>query len=393
MYSAFVLLFLITGQLLLNTHGVLSDRFFGIGQRIEGDQLLLKDVQHSRPAGTSEPAKVVFNYNIVEPITYIEIVSEENIAAEVKISYTDSLVLGMVRLVHENESHADADSEYIETVDSFPAEFDVVIRIFGYNETMLNLNPALLLNRDTQFEGHMKPFDDSEEMIEETTEGFDEPISSTEFEPKDKIIEIGERQAGDDLIFETYQTSPDAPQGRSNHTLIFYYIDSDYITYVKFVIFDHFADKVSTAENYTAPIAEYSHYSPGTLKATITDFNITSMFAQMFVYGYRGRDSAPPDYKPFLPPPHWHRTMNQEVTTPSLMDIQLALLKGGLTTESAANDDDDDDEDDEVVVRPEDMVPDHMPEARSIPNAALIHQGSAGQQLYAMMGLMLFAVV
>jgi len=43
---------------------------------------------------------------------------------------------------------------------------------------------------------------------------------------------------GDDLIYETYQTSPDMPQGRSNHTLIFYYIDSDYITYVKFVIFD-----------------------------------------------------------------------------------------------------------------------------------------------------------
>lgn len=146
-------------------------------------------------------------------------------------------------------------------------------------------------------------------------------------------------------------------------------------------------------------MAEYSHYSPGTLKATITDFDTTSMFVQMFVYGYRGRNSAPPNYKPFLPPPHWHRMPNNEVTTQSLIqDIQLALLKGGLSTKSPNDDDDDNDnndEDDEVehAIQPEDMVPDHVPEARSISNAALVYQGSTDQRLYTMLGLMLFAVV
>jgi len=61
----------------MSTNGVLGNSFYGVVQHIDGDQLLLKDVQHSRPAGVSEPATVVFNYNIAEPITYIEIVSEE----------------------------------------------------------------------------------------------------------------------------------------------------------------------------------------------------------------------------------------------------------------------------------------------------------------------------
>jgi len=151
-------------------------------------------------------------------------------------------------------------------------------------------------------------------------------------------------------------------------------------------------DRVSTAEDYTAPVAEYSHYSPGTLKATVTDFNITSMFAQMFVYGYRGRVTAPPHYKPFLPPPHWHRSSIQDVTTPSVMEVQLSLLKGGLTTRSPEDDDDDEDDEVEHAIRPEDMVPDHEPEAKSVQNAALVHQGTNEQGLYAILGLMLFAV-
>ncbi|XP_034486923.1 uncharacterized protein LOC117791319 [Drosophila innubila] len=396
MNSAFVLLFLITGQLLLTSNGVLGSCSFGAGMRIEGDQLLLKDVQHSRPADTTESANVVFKYNIEEPITYIEIASEENISAEVQFSYSDTLIVGKVRLVYtfENESSTIDDDE---SGENFPDEFDVIIRIFGYNDTMLNLNPALLLNRGTQYVGQMIPYYNLEKLIKETTEGYDEFINSTDYEVKDKTIEIGERQAGDDLIYETYQTSPDTTKMPSNHTLVFYYIDSTYITYVKFVIFDHFSDKVSTAENYKAPVAEYSHYSPGSLKATITDFNITSMFAQMFIYGYRGRDSVPPDYKPFLPPPHYHRMSNNDVTTSSLIhDIQLSLLRGGLSTQSPDDYDDADDADEDDMVehsiRPEDMVPDHVPEARSIPNAALVQQGSTGQRLYAMLGLMLFAV-
>jgi len=77
MNSAFALFFLITGQLLLTSNGVLGSCSFGVGMRNEEDQLLLKDVQHSRPADTTESANVVFKYNIKEPITYIEIASEE----------------------------------------------------------------------------------------------------------------------------------------------------------------------------------------------------------------------------------------------------------------------------------------------------------------------------
>lgn len=78
MSSAFVLLFLIFGQvLLLTSHGVQGKQYFGIGRRQEGDSLVLKDILSSRPAGISEPPRVAFTYNITEPITYIEFTSEE----------------------------------------------------------------------------------------------------------------------------------------------------------------------------------------------------------------------------------------------------------------------------------------------------------------------------
>ena len=50
---------------------------FGIGTRIIGDQLLLKDVLESGPTALDEVASVNFNYDIPNPITYIEIFSEE----------------------------------------------------------------------------------------------------------------------------------------------------------------------------------------------------------------------------------------------------------------------------------------------------------------------------
>lgn len=140
------------------------------------------------------------------------------------------------------------------------------------------------------------------------------------------------------------------------------------------------------------PVAEYSHYSAGTIKATITDFNISSLFVQMFVYGYRGVDTPPANYKPFLEP------QNQEVerTAPltPLQRMQLLLLTGSKTTRAPLEDDlDDDSEEDGVVapIRPEDMLPDHVPEA-SIANAVLEQQRALPQRLYAMLGLMLFAV-
>ncbi|XP_064553015.1 uncharacterized protein LOC135438584 [Drosophila montana] len=406
------LLLLITAQALLSHGGVQARRFFGAGQRIEGDQLLLKDVQHSRPASISEPPKVSFKYNIVEPITYIEIVSNQNIEAEVKFSYVDTLVVGVVRLVTNDGSTLEADIETASEAPrpNLPAAFDVLITIYGYNETILNVNPALLINRDSMYEGEMtpyafdyenltQPYDSENRQTAIMDDENDEPsIDSTtygpDFELKDKIIEIGQRQNGDDLIYETYQTSPDVSKEQTNHTVIFYYIDSDFITYVKFVIFDHFADKIATAEDYTAPVAEYSHYSPTTLKATITDFNISSLFVQMFVYGYRGVDAPPPGYKPFLQ----GKRQIMDGQTPSLTPlqrIQLLLLTGRSTTPSDLELDEtpEDSEEDTTgrQIRPEDMVPDHVPDS-SITNAVLEQQRAVPQRLYAMLGLMLFAV-
>lgn len=51
--------------------------FFGIGTRIHNDQLLLKDIQQARLVGVDKGQEVGFNYAIPEPITYIEIVSEQ----------------------------------------------------------------------------------------------------------------------------------------------------------------------------------------------------------------------------------------------------------------------------------------------------------------------------
>ncbi|EDW59106.1 uncharacterized protein [Drosophila virilis] len=410
MSNAIKLLLLITAQALLSQRGVQAKRFFGAGQRIDGDQLLLKDVQHSRPASISEPPNVSFKYNIVEPITYIEIVSNQNIEAEVKFSYVDTLVVGIVRLVTNDGSTLEADIETASETPrpNLPAAFDVLITIYGYNETFLNVNPALLINRDSMYEGEMTPYDFDYENISEPYDNDkpqtvmmddedDEPSTDAttygpDFELKDKIIEIGQRQKGDDLIYETYQTSPDVSKEQTNHTVIFYYIDSDFITYVKFVIFDHFADKIATAEDYTAPVAEYSHYSPTTLKATITDFNISSLFVQMFVYGYRGVDAPPPSYKPFLKGKS--QIIDEKPSLTPLQRIQLLLLTGRSTTPSDLEQDETDDSEEDDAwrqIKPEDMVPDHVPDP-SITNAVLEQQRAVPQRLYAMLGLMLFAV-
>jgi len=112
----------------------------------------------------------------------------------------------------ESISITEADRESVEAEENLSAEFDVIIRIFGFNETMLVLNPALLLNRDSHYEGQMKPYYDSEELIEETTEGYEEPINNTDFEPKDKIIEVGQRQEGNNeyLLSYTYICGEDS---------------------------------------------------------------------------------------------------------------------------------------------------------------------------------------
>lgn len=81
MSSTFVLLFVIFGQvlmlLLMSLNGVEARSSFEIGQRQDGDRLVLRDSRSSRPASTSEPPKVSFTYNLTEAITYIEFSTEE----------------------------------------------------------------------------------------------------------------------------------------------------------------------------------------------------------------------------------------------------------------------------------------------------------------------------
>lgn len=140
------------------------------------------------------------------------------------------------------------------------------------------------------------------------------------------------------------------------------------------------------------PVAEYSHYSASTIKATITDFNVSSLFVQMFVYGYRGVDSPPAKYKPFLEPQK--QDIDRTVHLTPLQRMQLLLMTGGTSTQSPLDSDVDDDSEEDATVapmRPEDMVPDHVPQA-SIANAVLEQQRAMPQRLYAMLGLMLFAV-
>ncbi|EDW80870.1 uncharacterized protein Dwil_GK11327 [Drosophila willistoni] len=384
---------------LLQQCSVEARSMFGVGNRLPEDQLLLKDVQHSRPAGLNEQPSVTFQYEIAEPITYIEIVSKENILAEVKFSYINQLIVGVVTGYNGNTTTKATITDRANP----PPGFNVTIMIFGLNDTKEHMNPSLFINRDQQFEGELLPdYDELNSFVEmdSNQDDYDDDYTNTELslntlaeksdedeyqpnEKSDKIIEIGRRQKDDRLVYETYQTSADSSKAPTNHSVIFYYIDSESITYVKFVIFDHFNTQQSTSPDYMAPVAEYSHYSNNTLKAIVSDFKTTSLFVQMFVYGYRPNE-VPPSYEPFLPPPHWQRAkepIEKPLLTP-MQRIQLALLMGKSTTPPAfpmdeENFDEDDDDDDGVTrrIRPEDMefiqVSQDVGEAKDESNAAL----------------------
>jgi len=60
-----------------------TKRLYRVGRRIDGDQLLVKDVLHSRPAGAGELPRVTFTYEIQEPIICVDILSDE-VSAGVK---------------------------------------------------------------------------------------------------------------------------------------------------------------------------------------------------------------------------------------------------------------------------------------------------------------------
>ncbi|XP_014098103.3 uncharacterized protein [Bactrocera oleae] len=302
--------------------------FFGIGTRIHNDQLLLKDIQQARLVGVDKGQEVGFNYAIPEPITYIEIVSEQNVLADVNFKYQDNLVEGSI--IALNNANA------TETTDSMEP-FEVQISIYGFNDTVLNVNPSYILNRDQQFQGILGPYsnedfdyemddDDFEEAdrkntSEEAIDELEEDMSYTDdFGDPDKIIELGMRQQDDYLVYETYQTSQTNSPEPSNHSATFYYIDSNFITYVRFIIFDHTVNKAS--DDFTPPIAVYTHFSPNSLKATITDVNTTNLFVQMLIFGYQP-DDLPVGYKPFL-------TSVLDFTTESPLERLKMLLNAKL---------------------------------------------------------------
>lgn len=105
-----------------------------------------------------------------------------------------------------------------ETTDSMEP-FEVQISIYGFNDTVLNVNPSYILNRDQQFQGILGPYsnedfdyemddDDFEEAdrkntSEEAIDELEEDMSYTDdFGDPDKIIELGMRQQGmNDIIF------------------------------------------------------------------------------------------------------------------------------------------------------------------------------------------------
>ncbi|XP_016950218.1 uncharacterized protein LOC108024663 [Drosophila biarmipes] len=356
-----------------------TQRLYRVGRRVEGDQLLVKDVRHSSPAGAGELPQVFFKYEIQEPIICIDIMSDENISAEVNFSLVNRLVVGKVQLAASKEGNNETTLPPI-------TEFDVTIMVFGLNESATNFNPSLVINPDQQFEGvlssyeetylepdtqYVEVFDnnrrdalevdeeDMEDISEEDIEMYTDAPEEDGFEKADKTITIGNRQAGDQLLYELYQTSPDDSEQPKNRSMIFYFIDTCSITYVQFDIFNHYTNRNTSEEEYTPPVAEYSHYSRGTLKAVITDFNSKNLFVQMYVYGYRGRE-APASYVPFLPLPQWQRSIQDSRPGPPhltpLQTMQLLLLTGQMTTPSAGSYNESSDREEQRSIKPEEMM-------------------------------------
>ncbi|XP_037809605.1 uncharacterized protein LOC119602261 isoform X1 [Lucilia sericata] len=287
---------------------------FGIGTRIIGDQLLLKDILQTPPISLTEEPVIKFNYAIVEPITYIEIESDKNVYAIVNFSYEDNLVEGTISSINGQQ-------QLQEEGVSKPEPFEVLIQIYGFNRTMLNVSPAYILNKDQQFNGVLKPnyqqkslslmqedlndldeeYDEDDAIDDDDTDDNDniEYEEEDEFDDNyDKVIEQGQRQEGDFLVYETNQTSATTTELPTNHSLTFYYIDIYYITYVKFTIYEHYLYH-SINDYGDTYVVEYGHISPTTLKAVVTDHRTTSLFVQMQMYGFHPT-ALPVDYKPFL---------------------------------------------------------------------------------------------
>ncbi|KAI9579167.1 hypothetical protein GQX74_014784 [Glossina fuscipes] len=222
------------------------------GKRLENDQLLINDSLIAHDSLTKEPY-INFMYDLKEPITYIEISANNNIYARVELNYDDTLIKGLITNIQPHNGNNNK---------LMPLE--MIVQIFGFNVTVAeSFNSNGVLKNNTTYMLVIAPIRDY-------------------------------------LLYENYQTSTEKTDQLSTHSVIFYYIDKNYITQVKFIIIDHFIENKLNGSAYKPPIVEYSHLSPTTLKAIITDRQTTSLFVQMLLYGYRPKD-LPVDYVTFLP--------------------------------------------------------------------------------------------
>jgi len=72
----------------------------------------------------------------------------------VKFSLVNRLVVGVVQLAGSNQSDD-------KTTVPPTTEFDVTIMVFGLNETATNFHPSLVINPDQQFEGLLRPYEET----------------------------------------------------------------------------------------------------------------------------------------------------------------------------------------------------------------------------------------
>uniref|UniRef100_A0A1I8P6J6 Uncharacterized protein n=1 Tax=Stomoxys calcitrans TaxID=35570 RepID=A0A1I8P6J6_STOCA len=298
---------------------------FGIGARRLGDQLLMKDIAKTTAITLTEETVITFNYAIPQPITYIEMISDEDIYVSLDFSYENDLVNGTIR----KKVHDEVTIEPIQNHDPF----EVLIQIYGYFETPYQMDTKNFLNRGQTSSGGnhkshqpsvqkpkgtshfkaQKPKETLSLMFEDTValEEFDDIDSEFVHQDKvavaldksddsddnmlfpvnrNKIIQMGNRQRGDYLLYEADQTSLEGTELPTNHTVLFYYIDNNFITYVEFTIFDYFLEHPLTSDDYQSPTVAFEKISPHTLKAIVTDHRTKSLFVQMQVYGYEPND-------------------------------------------------------------------------------------------------------
>lgn len=131
----------------------------------------------------------------------------QNVLADVNFSYQDDLVKGNITAIDDDNTTTD-----------ILEPFQVEILIYGFKETVLNVDSSYILNRDQQFQGILEPTNDEfdedwdEFEGEDTTNTSEEIVVDSEedmdykdnFGEPDKIIELGARQAGKEGYLESY---------------------------------------------------------------------------------------------------------------------------------------------------------------------------------------------